>query len=166
MNFVSCIFVYTKKNSQEKTKQQKESTQNERISLYSFYSFQKIKFGMLPTHNLKTNKLLNRTTLSLTKEKHHNTPIQLQKPIISVCHVEIPALNEDNVYKDTRWVFFKKHIMKRIYRVPRNSCKTHAPWFPIGAKSCSYSLPVDVTARPAATEYSYAVDRSCYVFLG
>jgi len=165
MNFVSCIFVYTKKNSQEKTKQQKESTQNERISLYSFYSFQKIKFGMLPTHNLKTNKLLNRTTLSLTKEKHHNTPTQLQKPIISVCHVEIPALNEDNVYKIQGWEFFKKHNMKRIYRVPAKFLQNSCALVPNRLRATA-SLPVDVTARPAATEYSYAVDRSCYVFLG
>ena len=127
--YLVCICTHKKKESQEKTKQQKESTQNKRISLYSFHSFRKIKFGMLPKHNLKTKKQIIKTTvLYLWLKKHHNTPLHLQKPMISVCHVEIPALNEDNVYKDTRWVFFKKHIMKRIYRVPRNSCKTHAPW--------------------------------------
>ena len=159
MNFISRVYLYThkKKESQEKTKQQKESTQNKRISLYSFHSFRKIKFGMLPKHNLKTKKQIIKTTvLYLWLKKHHNTPLQLQKPMISVCHVEIPALNEDNVYKDTRWVFFKKHIMKRIHRVPRNSCKTHAPWFPIGAKSCSYSLPVDC---PAGSDRVYERSR-------
>jgi hypothetical protein len=62
-----------------------------------FIRFGKSNLACCQKHNLKTNKFLNHA-ISEIKKKTITTHLQLQKPMISVCHVKIPALDEDNVY--------------------------------------------------------------------